>query len=330
MTIFGIDISSHQAGIDLARVRREGFEYVIIKATEGSGYVNPFYAAQLAAAKSAGLLTISYHFVHAADEAGQLRLLEQTVPPGSPVILDAEVDGAGEFPVTVDLARSLRAAGWPVIASYFPHWFWTQIGSPDLSGLGALWSSAYPGGSGAASAIYAAAGGDSAAGWTPYGGLNVAFYQFTDKATVAGIAGVDASAYRGTRDQLAALLQGDDMPSADDIARAILDFPLGTDTAGNTVTASKVLQDLGLGARQGIAKAVLDFDLSGKNDGSTLSLAAQAITHGTAAVKAAAVTVDQASLEQALGAALAKAGLDAKSIEQIVANALANLTLKAA
>lgn len=313
MTIFGIDISSHQAGIDLGRVRREGFDYVIIKATEGSGYANPYYSAQLAAAKAAGLLTISYHFVHAADEAGQLRLLEQTVSPGSPVILDAEVDGAGEFPVTVDLAHALRAAGWPVVAVYFPHWFWTQIGQPPLLGLGALWSSAYPGGSGAASTIYAAAGGDSAAGWTGYGGLDVALYQFTDKATVAGISAVDASAYRGTRDQLAALLQGDDMPSADDIARAILDFPLGTDKDGNTVTASKVLQDLGLNSRRGIAEAVLDFDLSGKGDGSTLSLAAQAITHGTAAAKGA--TIDQASLEKMVNAA--------------VTAAIANLTLKA-
>jgi hypothetical protein len=331
MTIFGIDVSSYQGGIDLGEVAREGFTFVIIKATEGGGYTNPHYAAQLAAAQKAGLLTVSYHFVHSADEAGQIRRLEATVPRGTPVILDAEVDGAGEYPVTFDLARQVTAAGWPVVGVYFPRWFWEQIGSPSLVGLGALWSSAYPGGSGAASAIYAAAGGDAAADWAGYGGLRVAIWQFTDKATVAGLAGVDASAFRGTREEFAALLQGDDMPSADDVARAVLDFALGTDADGNTVTLSRVIQDLGLNSRQKIAAAVLDTDLSGKNNGATLSLAAQAITGGTAMVKTASVTIDPAVLAEALTAAMAKAGLvDVKTAERIVANAIANLTLKAA
>lgn len=331
MTLFGVDLSSHQPTIDLRRVRAEGFDFAIIKATEGSGYTNPYYGTQLASANAAGLIAASYHFVHTADEAGQLRLLESTIPAGTPVILDAEVDGAGEFPVTVDLVRAITAAGWPVAAVYFPHWFWTQIGSPPLAGLPALWSSAYPGGSGAASAIYAAAGGDTAAGWTGYGGLDVAIYQFTDNATVAGVSGVDVSAFRGTRDELAALLQGGDMPSTEDYARAVLDFPLGTDAQGNTVTLSKVAQAVGLNPHLDTARAVLDFDLSGKNDGSTLSLAAQKITSGTATVKTATVTIDQATLEQALTAAIAKAGLmDATAAKKIVDDAFANLTLKAA
>ena len=34
MTVFGIDISHFQHGLDLARVKREGYSFVMVKATE--------------------------------------------------------------------------------------------------------------------------------------------------------------------------------------------------------------------------------------------------------------------------------------------------------
>lgn len=55
----GIDISSHQAGIDLTKVPGE---FVAIKATEGVGYINPELAKQVASARESGKAVIFYHY----------------------------------------------------------------------------------------------------------------------------------------------------------------------------------------------------------------------------------------------------------------------------
>lgn len=55
----GIDIASHQTGIDLTVVP---CDFVIIKATEGATYVNPDYARAYQQAKSAGKCLGIYHY----------------------------------------------------------------------------------------------------------------------------------------------------------------------------------------------------------------------------------------------------------------------------
>lgn len=69
MSMNGIDVSSHQTGIDLGRVP---CDFAIIKATEGTGYVNPACNAQYSSAKGAGKLLGLYHYatgVNATAEA---------------------------------------------------------------------------------------------------------------------------------------------------------------------------------------------------------------------------------------------------------------------
>lgn len=55
----GIDISSHQGDIDLSPL---GIDFVIIKATEGTGYVNPYCDPKVQQAKNLGLCWGFYHF----------------------------------------------------------------------------------------------------------------------------------------------------------------------------------------------------------------------------------------------------------------------------
>ena len=55
----GIDISSHQGDINLAPL---AIDFVIIKATEGTGYVNPYCEPKVQQAKDLGLLWGFYHF----------------------------------------------------------------------------------------------------------------------------------------------------------------------------------------------------------------------------------------------------------------------------
>lgn len=60
MTMNGIDISSHQTGINLAAVPAD---FVIVKTTQGNGYVNPDADRAYQQAKKAGKLLGIYHYI---------------------------------------------------------------------------------------------------------------------------------------------------------------------------------------------------------------------------------------------------------------------------
>jgi hypothetical protein len=86
---------------------------------------------------------------------------------------------------------------------YAPKWAYGDT----LKGLGyPLWASSYVDGAGTGSALYAKAGGDSSSRWGAYSGQVPAILQFTSSATIAGQTTCDANAYRGTIDQLKALV----------------------------------------------------------------------------------------------------------------------------
>lgn len=59
MSLNGIDISNHQAGLDLAKVSAD---FVICKATEGTGFVDPYCNGFIQRAKSLGRKTGVYHY----------------------------------------------------------------------------------------------------------------------------------------------------------------------------------------------------------------------------------------------------------------------------
>ena len=64
MAMNGIDIASYQAGIDLSVVP---CDFVIVKATEGTGYVNPDFTRAYAQAKNAGKCLGIYHYANGGD-----------------------------------------------------------------------------------------------------------------------------------------------------------------------------------------------------------------------------------------------------------------------
>lgn len=67
----GIDISTWQhpggAPIDFEKVVEAGYTFVIIKATQGTGYLNPWLDRDYDDAFAAGLLIGAYHYFEAAD-----------------------------------------------------------------------------------------------------------------------------------------------------------------------------------------------------------------------------------------------------------------------
>ena len=65
-TVKGVDISSWQhlggGGIDWEKVHEAGVEFVLVKATQGDGYTNPWLTRDLDDARAEGLLVGAYHF----------------------------------------------------------------------------------------------------------------------------------------------------------------------------------------------------------------------------------------------------------------------------
>lgn len=214
MPLWGLDISNHQGtGFPLQRAASEDFDFGIFKASEGAGFQDSTFTRNLDVGRDASLLCAAYHYQRPDSVADQVAIIRRTVPLDCPVIPDVE-SGSGSLDLTRQLVDALRTEGYSVPLAYIPNWFWQgHWGSPDLSGLPPLWSSRYASTSGYASQVYQDVPDWY---WNGYGGLHTEVLQFTSSATVAGRSPIDANAYRGSRDQLAALLtEEDDMPLSD-------------------------------------------------------------------------------------------------------------------
>lgn len=69
----GIDISHHQndkGPIDWNKVKGAGYEFAFVKATQGTGYIDPFFKKNRDDARKAGLLVGFYHFAGNFQSSG--------------------------------------------------------------------------------------------------------------------------------------------------------------------------------------------------------------------------------------------------------------------
>jgi len=208
VTLYGMDCSNNSgSGISMAEVKREGFDFVFCKVSEGNYFRDATWPGYRDAAKAAGLLVAGYHYAIASSPAAaqvatyQAQVGDLTVP----VMIDFEAN-SGTINDYWALVNAFNAAGQRVSLSYIPRWYWQgTMGSPDLSTVPGLISSNYPGGTGYASVLYLNGGGDTGPGWNAYGNATPAIWQFSDQATIAGYS-LDADAFKGTRAELATLL----------------------------------------------------------------------------------------------------------------------------
>lgn len=212
MTLFYPDVSNnnwrttHDAINFLSKLAGEGFAAVCHKVTEGASYRDPYWPAVRDWCKTNGMLLIGYHYVRTGDPATQARLYRDHVGDLSiPCMLDFE-DGSGDITQFWAVVKAFNAVGIEIALSYLPRWYWRDhIGAPPLVGVPGLVSSAYPGGGGYASALYEWGGGNQGSGWAAYGGVSPVVWQFSDRATVAGIP-VDVNAFRGSLDDFKKVL----------------------------------------------------------------------------------------------------------------------------
>lgn len=185
ITIHFPDISAFQAGISLA-----GVPAVIIKVTEGTGWLSGDFAPAVGRAGRAGAWPAAYHFLHQGNGAGQAAWC-RAHHAGLPVMCDFEPAGTshpgiGDATAFID---AFRKAGGQCNLLYLPHWYWQQIGSPSLKPFTdrhmALVSSAYT--------TYS----DTGPGWAGYGSMTPAVWQHSSTQLLNGRR-VDYNAFKGT------------------------------------------------------------------------------------------------------------------------------------
>lgn len=93
-TIRGVDLSVHNGTVDFSRLREQGYEFVILKASEGCDHKDRRFAHNYRAARRAGLKVGAYHFFR-FDRDGHrqaLNLMESLHghPVHLPLIIDVE------------------------------------------------------------------------------------------------------------------------------------------------------------------------------------------------------------------------------------------------
>ena len=222
-TVQGIDVASFDhpggAAINWSDVAAAGYKFAFIKASEGSYYVNPYYASDAADAQAADMFVAPYAFAIPNYSGGALQadyMLDNAdyAPDGRllPPVLDIEYDpygatgtGADGTPgfcygltpaqmvawisaFTAEIQR--RTGQHPVIYST-AQWWGTCTGDSTKFTADSLWIANY----------------DVSAPAMPAAWNNWIYWQYTDEATVPGISGtedVDASYLSGTALELAA------------------------------------------------------------------------------------------------------------------------------
>lgn len=144
-TVLGIDIASYQhpnnAAIDWNAVAANR-RFVIIKASEGTGYTNAWYADDSTQARAHGMLVGAYHFLRytssgAAQAQNFLASIGGNVPAGDlPAMLDVEdvndaASPAERTAIMKEWLDTVEAASGRKPMIYSGSWYWgPYMGSP--------------------------------------------------------------------------------------------------------------------------------------------------------------------------------------------------------
>jgi len=294
MTTFGCDLSHYDGSVTSALVKQmvaEGIQFASHKATEGTNLVDPQLAPWMNALRDGGLQVLStYHWLKPGVDSYivsqahfWLDTLDREVPwwrdfPGWFFQADCEVQESGgrapifhEIDLFCDTVTDLSERTVVAYAS-------AGMYGDKLAGLGHfLWNANY--GTNQAGPFKAIYPGDNFRGWNAYSGQIPVLLQYSSSGVVAGMTTTDCDAYRGTIQQLLALIGAPSVtsPSAQDIANAVWAYQIpntendsdwGTDpaqgqrtkTAANTALYRVRLATMGdAGYPLALAKQVTDL-----------------------------------------------------------------------
>lgn len=193
-TLRGVDLASYQGLPDFVQMRAAGFNFALIKATQGTSYVNPFLHAALRAARDAGMLVAFYHFAEPgtntpeAEAAHFLDVVGPLLQPGDVTSLDLETGDGNLAAWALAWLQAVETAVGAKPLLYSGLWFMQPhdlTGNPELAVYG-LWLAAYQ-----------AQEPDAPAPW-PF----IAVWQDSGGTTVPGVVGpCDTDVFYGDESQ---------------------------------------------------------------------------------------------------------------------------------
>lgn len=206
MTIFYNDLSSYDSGFIIPA----GTPAVVAKATEGIYYHDASYNDFKSQAAKLGVPFSGYHFLKSESSPEAQAAYYHDFAPGVPCMLDVETEGGSRPGVdwVLRFMAALEGLGGHVWGVYYPRWYWGLTGGD----LGAVERS----GAVIISSFYETYS-DSGDGWLSYGGASPRIWQFKSVPQ-------DTNAFKGTAAELAALINGDDMPLTDADIGKIWDY----------------------------------------------------------------------------------------------------------
>jgi GH25 family lysozyme M1 (1,4-beta-N-acetylmuramidase) len=136
MTVKGIDVSSYQS----TDYGTSGLAFVLVKATEGTSYVNPRHAAQVSHGRSAHLVVGHYHFARPGSVGAQASYFLKHAAPKAGDILALDWEDTGVSGADKDaLVKRLQAdAPGHRVLLYCNRDFWLHRDHTSFAGDG-LW-----------------------------------------------------------------------------------------------------------------------------------------------------------------------------------------------
>jgi hypothetical protein len=207
MTLYGTDFSQYnensQTGkpVPVILLKQQGFSFLSARSSIGTD-TDTHYFHFRNRAHYHKIPFNAYHYVKAGILPHQQAVHCKSVVGNIPLFVDCE---EGDWSHSLQFIESCRAVKVNVVALYLPHWRWSELGSPDLTGyvtndLALIASSYGQNINGYASHVYP---GDNAPGWNSYGGKTPTILQFGSRIKLdKWSAGVDGDAYKGNVTQL--------------------------------------------------------------------------------------------------------------------------------
>ncbi|WP_163509369.1 lysozyme [Fodinicola acaciae] len=210
-TVAGMDVSSHQGNVDWQTAWNNGGRFAYVKATESTGYTNPYFAQQYNGSYDVGMIRGAYHFA-LPNESGGAAQADYFVAHGGgwsgdgktlPGALDIEWN---PYPASGNSCYNLSAgqmvswikafsdeyhaktSRWPVIYTATSWWSACTGNTGDFSSTNPLWVANYNG----------------SPGTLPYNWGVWTIWQYADSGTFPG----DQDTFNGAYDRLQALANG--------------------------------------------------------------------------------------------------------------------------
>lgn len=204
----GDDVSSWQGNVNWSGAAANGARFAYVKATEGTGYTNPYFAQQYNGSYNAGLIRGAYHFALPNNSSGATQATwfvnhgggwsrdGKTLPPA----LDIEYNPYGATCYGLSKASMVswirdfsntvhsRTGRYPVIYTTTDWWSTCTGNNGGFGGTNPLWI-----------ARYASGVGTLPAGW----GYQT-IWQYADSGSLPG----DQNLFNGAYDRVQALANG--------------------------------------------------------------------------------------------------------------------------